>query len=340
MTDDDVRRGLVRPVRLDPAGRTGPTRGQARGPSWRRTSHGFYVPSTVDGTDVEQRIVEASVVVPPGGAITGWAALRWLGGVWFGGTGVRGEHLPITVLVGSHDIRRQAGIVGCGEGTSPQDIVRIDGVPVTVPAWSAAFMLRRSAHPWHAVVALDMTAYSDLASIEEVAMVIHAQTSWTGVPQGRWALGWGSENAWSPAEVIMRISWGVRGGFRCPDANVPLFDRGGRHIGTPDLIDPIAGVVGEYDGPHHLEREQRVEDVHREERFRSHDLEVVNWMAGDRQDDFLTRLAAAYRRAARHSGPRSWTIEPPAWWTSTLTVDQRRALTAEQRARFLRYRSG
>ena len=39
-----------------------------------------------------------------------------------------------------------------------------------------------------------------------------------------------------------------------PLCNVPVFDRFGQHIGTPDLLDPVAGVVGEYDGALHLER--------------------------------------------------------------------------------------
>ena len=53
--------GLVRPVRVDPTGITGPTPHQARGPSWRRTSHGFYVPAGTGSDLPEQRILEASV---------------------------------------------------------------------------------------------------------------------------------------------------------------------------------------------------------------------------------------------------------------------------------------
>lgn len=339
MHEDDLRPGLVRPVRLDPAGKHGPTRGQARGKTWRRTSHGFYVPATVDSELVEQRIVEASAMVPPNGAITGWAALRWQGGAWFDGTGAAGQPLPITILLSSHDIREQPGIITCGEGTAPGNIVCVDGVKVTRPAWSVAFMMRRTTSARGGVVALDMAAYSDLVSIAEVAAVIGGQSSWTGVPQGRWCLGMGSENSWSPAEVYMRLTWAIDGGFRCPEANVPLFDSAGRHIGTPDLVDATAGVVGEYDGAHHLQRDQRVRDVHRDERFRDHGLEVVLWMAGDRRSDFLVRLSSAYRRALRRGGPRTWTIQAPPGWVSTRTVEQRRALTADQRSRFLRYRA-
>ncbi|QYJ03904.1 hypothetical protein KUV85_16520 [Nocardioides panacisoli] len=336
--EEAPHRGLVRPVRIDPTGADGPTRGQARGPRWRQTSHGFYVPAAVDAANVDQRILEASVVVPTGCAITGWAALRWLGGVWFTGGGARTK--PVTILVGTQDIRPQPGIQPCGEGVSRHDIVVVDGIPVTVPAWSVVHSMRRSTDRREAVAALDMAAYSDLVSLAEASEVIGRQSGWTGVPQARWARDHGAENSWSPAETRMGLVWELDGGHPPPLHNQPLFDRTGRHIGTPDLVDPVAGVVGEYDGAHHLEPDQRVTDVNRDAAFRAHGLEAVTWLAGDPQGSFLRRLDAAYRRAgATGAQRRTWTIVPPAWWTSTATVEQRRALSAAERARFLRYRA-
>ncbi len=55
----------------------------------------------------------------------------------------------------------------------------------------------------------------------------------------------------------MRMIWVVDAGLPRPLCNMPIFDRHGRHIGTPDLLDPVAGVVGEYDGALHLAGEQR-----------------------------------------------------------------------------------
>lgn len=278
------------------------------------------------------------MVVPAGCAITGWAALRWQGGVWFGGRDADGRHLPVTALVNTHDIRPQPGIVVCGEGTGPANIEVLDGVAVTTPAWSTAFMMRRARSPKEAVVAFDMAAYSDLVSLAEVAEVVSHQSSWTGVPQARWAIERGSENAWSPREVLLRLAWEAdREGLRLL-ANRPLFDLDGRHIGTPDVVDPDAGVLGEYDGVVHLDRDQRRADRNRDEVFTRHGLEVVRWMSGDRVGDFLARVHAAYERAGRRTGPRGWTVTPPAQWVSTATVAARRELTDEQRARLLRYR--
>lgn len=336
---DEPRPGLARPVRLDPAGLKGPTRGQARNRAkYRRSSFGFYAPAWADETDVDQRILEASVVLPPSQAITGWAALRWLGGAWFAGTDARGESLPVDLLISTLDVKEQPGFVVCGEGTSPENMVTVDGVRVTVPAWSVAFMMRRAAGLHHAVAALDMAAYSDLASIAEVNEVIGHQSSWTGVPQAREALALGDENAWSPAEVRMRLAWNASVDGARPRSNLPIFDLQRQHLGTPDLIDVEAGVAADYDGIVHIGREQRRNDRNRDELFARHGIEMVRWMSGDRPGDFLARLHLAYKRAGRRTGPPAWTAEPPPWWTSTTTVDARRALTETQRARLLRYR--
>lgn len=329
---------LVRPVRLDPLGVTGPTRGQARGPRWRRTSHGFYVPADVDGSNVDQRILEASVVVPPAGAVTGWAALRWLGAHWLSGIDNAGDQMPVPILISSHNIAPQPGIRPSGEGCSPGTIQSVDGVRVTNAVWSVSFAMRYAGNLRDAVILLEMVAYADLVSVAEATAQLGSQSAWTGVPLGRKALPFVGENAWSPMEVDTGLLWEIEGGFPRPLQNRPIFDLDGRHVGTPDLLDPAAGVLAEYDGSHHLEKGQRVTDVNRDARYRGHQLEVVVRTAGDRREDFLERLAAAYRRAGRRRTTRTWTIEPPPWWIPTTTVAQRRALTPDQRMRWLRNR--
>lgn len=188
-----------------------------------------------------------------------------------------------------------------------------------------------------------MAAYDDLVSIEEMAEFLAGQRSWTGIPQARDALTWASESAWSPPEVDMRLLWGPRSGRAMPLANQPVFDVDtGAHVATPDLLDPDAGVSGEYESELHLDRVVRSKDVRRDGELRAYGLESVTMVADDRRDPhhFLARLAGAYERAARTPRrTRRWTIDPPPWWIPTLTVAQRRALTPEQRSRFLRYRA-
>lgn len=92
---------LVLPVRIDPSGVKGPTAAQARGPHWRRTSHGFYVPTATRDDLPEQRVAEASVRLPPHARITGWAACRLNGANFFDGLERDGRtQLPVPVNVG------------------------------------------------------------------------------------------------------------------------------------------------------------------------------------------------------------------------------------------------
>ncbi len=93
-----TRAGIVLPVRADPAGITGPTPDQARGPRCRTTSPGRFTRANIVVT-TEQRIVEAAVGLPPGAAITGWAALHWTRTRWFDGRARDGSDLPVPVAV-------------------------------------------------------------------------------------------------------------------------------------------------------------------------------------------------------------------------------------------------
>lgn len=332
--------GLVLPVRCGPGG---PSRKAARGPHWRRTSHGFYVPASVTDDDVRQRIVEASVLVPPGGAITGWAALCWRGGRWFDGRTASGKRLPITIVSGTRDIRGQPGMRPSGEGLDPRRVQGVDGILVTDACFAVSFEMRYAASDRAAVVVLDMAAYSDLVSVDEMATYLATQSGWTGVPRARRALALADENSWSPPEVDLRLVWSGPGGRPRPVCNRPVFDlRTGAHIGTPDVIDPVAGVAGEYDGDLHLVRSQRDHDLRREGAFRGRDIETVTMTAPDRHDPsaFLQRLDTAYRHAAQHPvEDRTWTLEQPPWWTSSHTVAHRRAMTERQRRRFLGHRA-
>src|SRR6478609_7608191 len=119
---------------LDPTGATGPTPAQARGPRWRRSSRGLYVPSEVDGSTPEQRIVEAAAVLPSYGGVTGWAALRWMGAQWMTGLAPDGQTpLPVVLVTAGDDVRSQPGIQVSAERLNPRELVVHDGMRVTMP---------------------------------------------------------------------------------------------------------------------------------------------------------------------------------------------------------------
>lgn len=340
-----VTRDVVVPVGVGPPGGSGPTPKQARGPRWRRTSCGRYVPSHVDATFPDQRIVEAAAALPDGGAVTGWAALHWRGSRWFGGVEGDGATLrPVPLWVGDNRrIRTPPGCVISEEWVRPDEVTVVDGLPVTTPLRSLAHETRRAHGLWTVVRHLDMAAADDLVSLAEWAAYLDERLGGTPrVRRSRLALTLADENAWSPPEVSMRRAWTEDGGHPQPLCNVPVFDESGRHLFTPDLLDPEHGVAGEYDGRGHLQLEQRTSDVRREALLRDHGIEPVTMLATDLKAPtaFVARLHAAYRRA-RSGSParRSWTLDRPVWWVDTTTVAARRRLTGTERDVWLRYRS-
>lgn len=331
------RPGLVAPVRADATGATGPPRGEARGPRWRTTSHGLVVPADVERSPA-QRIVEAAAVLRPGEAVTGWAALHWLGARWFEGVTTGGE-LRNVPLVATRHLTVQDGYSVSQEFLRPWEVMVVDGLPVTVPVRSVVFEMRYAAWLGAAVEALDMACFSDLISLTEVAAYLSALGPVTGIPRARDALAEGDENAWSPREVMMRRVW-IQAGLDRPLCNAPIFTLDGRHVGTPDLFDPRSGLAGDYDGWLHLAGEQRARDVRREGDFRELGLEYVTMVAADGGNPahFTGRLLSAHARAVARTTPRRWTVDPPAWWTPTVTVEQRRKLEDWQKERWLRHR--
>ena len=291
----------------------------------------------------EQRIVEAAAVLPAFGGVTGWAGLRWQGAMWFDGLAQDGHtRLPIVLATSEADIRPQDGIEISAERLGPDELTTLDGLSVTTALRSVTFAMRHADGVRAAVLVADMAMFADLVSTDELGVWALLNRGWTGCPQLRKALQYVDENAWSPQEVRLRLTWMIDADLPRPRCNVPVFDLRGRHIGTPDLLDEEAGVVGEYDGAVHLVGEVRATDIRREAAFRAVGLEYFPAVAGDwaNRGQLVDRMIAT-RRRARFEDPRTrqWTTEPPVWWIPTETVAQRRALTSAERTRLLRRRT-
>lgn len=298
------------------------------------------MPTHVDSTRLEQRIVEAVACLPPGTAATGWAGLAWLHARWFNGFGPDGKPLPVPVALNDRRTARpRSGVIFTEDWLFADDVITIDGLPITIPERAVTHAARVAPTLTAALQVIDMAAYDDLIDLASLSSYAERLTGRPGSVQLRTALARANENAWSPQEVLMRTLWedaipGVR--LLC---NTPVFDLNGRHLLTPDLIDLDAGLFGEYDGPQHLEDHQRSRDLTREDLTHRLQVEVVTMMAGARERSlFLDRLHGARARAAGMPGPRRWTIEQPDSWVDTSTVARRRALTAYERAMWLGWR--
>lgn len=271
--------------------------------------------------------------------MTGWAGLRWLGGRWFDGMAPDGSPLPIPVTMLGACRSRTGGIRHTKERLAPAELVVVDGLTITRPLRSVLFEVRYAATLEAAVTHLDMACFNDLVSLDEVRAWLRDHKGWTGIQMARDALAWAEENAWSPAESTMRLLWTRVGRLGPVLCNVPVFDLNGRHLFTPDVLDPVLGVAGEHQGSHHFERSQRRKDIDRETLLRDHGLEYVERLAGEDPTRFLIRVRSAYARAARQPADvRRWTLEAPPGWTPTKTVAQRRALSPYERRVLLAHR--
>lgn len=320
-------RRLVRPVRRDPAGEQGPTRGESVGPRWRRTSQGFYVPSDVDGALPEQRIMEQSVRLPEGGAVTGWGSLRLWGGGFFDGFSRDGiSLLPVPLAVGADHSPRQDGQVCLSrERLDPDEVVVRHGVPCTREPRALFDEMRRMNDLREAVVAMDMAAAARIASVAQMRSYLQERTTWRRSRLVAKALTLASEQSRSPNETRMRLLWQLDAGLPPPLVNQPVWDPSGRLLGIADLLDPVAGVVGGFDGADHRWARRHSRDVAREDGFRRHGLEYFKVTGIDLADPALvvdrmrsTRARASWDPESR----RRWTIDPPAGWPREQTLDE------------------
>lgn len=278
-------------------------------------------------------------MLPAFGGVTGWAALRWAGGSWFSGADAAGVRHDVVLATGCADVRPQPGVVVSAESLRPDELTVLDGLPITVLGRAVLFEMRYAASLAAAVVVADMAAYDDLVSLAELQLHVDEHLPQTGIIQAREALALAVENAWSPMEVETRLLWGQAGlpPLRC---NAPVFDLAGRHLGTPDLLDPDTGLVVEFNGAAHLDVARRRADRDREERFGRAGLEVLEVKGVDFTDRpaLMRRLVAQRELALAQPRLRRWTTQLPSWWTDTSTVEARRALSPYDQARLLAYR--
>lgn len=319
----------VLPVRVDPLGLTGPTRGQARGPGWRSTSYGFYVPAEVDSDLPLQRVAEQSVRLPAGGALTGWAAGQVLGATYLDGLAADGvTRLPVPLAIGPRgNIRGDAEVLLLRDVLPAEEVIRVHGLPCVIPERAAFDAMRTAASLTEAVVEMDMFALGGVTSLKRTwAYVASVGPRRRGTQRVRAALALATEHSWSPNESRMRMVWRLEAGLPQPLLNRPVFDRRGRLLAYPDLLDVEAGLVGEYDGADHRGAHRHSKDVGREELLRRHGLEVFRVTGPDLVAPGRVRsrmLEARSRAKWLPEAERSWTTTPPPGWDPGPTLDQR-----------------
>ncbi len=311
--------GLVVPVRVDEAGLLGPTRQQARGPRWRQTSRGKYVPSEVDSDAVEQRILEQGSRIGAHGAVTAWACLRWRGATFFEGSDTWGDSdpLPVPLVVGTGLLRPDPRVSISFEQIGAHERQLVDGVWVTTPERAVFDEVRRHRSLRQAIVDIEMAAAARLVSADGFKAYLETRNGWTGVAGAREAAAVAGFGCRSPQEVRMVLCWMWDAGLPRPLCNVPVFDLSGRLVAIVDLLDPVAGCVGEYQGENHKSGARHRADVARHESLRAVGLETFEVVGGDLTDEDLVvkRMHAARDRSSFLAVDQlRWTLEKPDWW--------------------------
>jgi hypothetical protein len=278
------------------------------------------VPSHVTGEVIEQRILEQGARLRADGAVTGWASLRWHGAHYFDGAAARrGARLPVPLVIPGGFLRPDPGTLVLRGQLAPSEWSVIAGLRCTTVQRALFDEIARRGSLRASVVAVDMTVAAGLISLDLFATYLAGCRSRNGVVLAREASRLAVVGSWSPQETWMRLCWILDAGLPPPRCNVPVFDHHGRHLGTPDLFDEGAGVVGEYQGAIHRDHRRHRHDVQRAERFREHGLEYFEVVAGEMADattvpDRMRRVRARAKFLPPES--RAWTLEPPPWWSS------------------------
>ena len=286
------------------------------------------MPSWVDATVPEQRILEQSMRLRAGGAVTGWGSLRLHRAAYFDGLEGDGTPLlPVPLAAGrGGSIRSGSGASVSREPLDPAEVVQRHGIPVTRPCRALFDEMRRGKDWREAVVAMDMAAAAEVVSIAQMLAYLAGRSGWRRASRMAKALRHAGERSGSPNETQMHLVWVVDAGPPPPLVRQEIFTLDGRLVAVADLLDEEAGVVGEYDGSGHLGTRRRSRDIGREERLRRLGLEYFDVVRPDLDDParLAERMRSTRSRAAfLPPAERRWTIEPPAGWPREQSLDER-----------------
>lgn len=289
------------PLRTAAALDQGVSAREIAGPLWQRLHHGVHVDGSLDAEDPDLRIAAVAAILPAGGAITGWAALRLLGADDLDGrTGAGGRApVPVTVSVGRPGvIRPRAGVRLDRTPLPDSDVVEIGGIPVTTPVRSCVYLAMNSTVETSTAF-IDLAARVRVVDVAQVRARISTLRGRQGVVRARTVADLIDGRSKSVPESVFKVVWVLEAGLPQPLVNRLLVDRFGVILGEPDLLDPEAAMVGEYDGSTHRELEEHTSDNAREERFENHNLVVVRATSLDlwpRRDLLVHRLREGHRR--------------------------------------------
>lgn len=195
-----------------------------------------------------------------------------------------------------HDNRHHLpGLRIWGDCIAPDEIVRVDGVPVTTPE-RTAFDLACWYSLDSAVPAIDSLARAADVKLADVELIASRYPGRRGVKNARKTLELVDAGAESPRETWLRLLL-IENGLPRPQTQIPVYDDRGYLIGRVDMGWPELRVAVEYDGDHHRsDRRQFAWDITRMEMLQEQGWIVVRVTAKDRPADIVRRVRGALAR--------------------------------------------
>ncbi|GAB2935470.1 DUF559 domain-containing protein [Rhodococcus aerolatus] len=267
------------------------TRGELRGPRYRRLFQDVYVPAGVSVTH-RVRAEAAHLVIPPGALVTGRSAATLLG------VELGRAHDPVQVVVDEPSrFGPVRGLVVKRTPLRPDDAVPGPFGPIASPA-RMGLDLAREADLRRAVADLDRVVRAGLLTVEELRRRLHTHEH--GVVTARLAADLVDPRAESAPESELRVALRQGGLDVTPQVEIVC----GHGVRRVDLAVDGWCVAVEYDGAWHALRDQLELDRRRGRELRDAGWELVHVTRADLAGD-PRALCDTVRRAVRRARPRT-----------------------------------
>ena len=193
----------------------------------------------------------------------------------------------VTVPAGGRHLSR-AAIVCHRRDLLDDERTIVDGIPVTTG--ERTFVDLGSALRLPRLVALgDDLLRRGLLDQDLLHTIVERSWKQRGIVNVRKAAALLDARSESPQESVARVLIG-QAGLPLPEPNVDIFDDFGEFLARGDLVYRDLKIVIEYDGEHHLSREQQAKDAARRHRLARNGWFVITIVADDlRQPRLLIR---------------------------------------------------
>ena len=218
------------------------------------------------------------------GVVAGFAAAALHGSKWVDDT--------TTVELIHENRHRLPGLSTRGDRIGEDEIVVVDGIPVTSPTRTALDL-----GCWYpttsGVAAIDSLARATDIKVADVELLAQRYPGRRGIARARLAISLFDPGAQSPKETWLRLVL-VQAGLPRPQTQIPVFDEFGSAIAYLDMGWEDVKVAVEYDGDQHRsDRSQYNWDIRRLERLQHRGWILIRVVAGDRPADIVRRVRTA-----------------------------------------------